>query len=203
MSGRTSSNILAVAYSNGFAADRLIADTAYRLRDEGVKVAGLVQINTEVSGRPKCDMAVEELYSRTVIKMSEDRGPAARGCRLDHSRLADAAGLLIDMLDRDLDLIIINKFGKVEAEGGGLRDLLGRAVLLGIPLIVGVPYRNLDQWRLFAGGMADECEVVAADLDRWLAIKGFVSIAASPAPIASDDVRPANSNLGRVLRQQL
>ena len=31
-----SHNILAVTYSDGFAADRLIADTAYRLRDDGV-----------------------------------------------------------------------------------------------------------------------------------------------------------------------
>lgn len=190
MSGRTSFNILAVAYSDGFAADRLIAETAYRLRDEGVKVAGLVQINTEVPGRPKCDMAVEELYSRTTFPLSEDRGPAARGCRLDHSRLADAAGFLIDMLDHDLDLVVINKFGKVEAEGGGLRDLLGRAVLLGIPLIVGVPYRNLDQWRIFAAGMADECEVSAMEIERWLAARGLTTPADERERPASNGLRP-------------
>lgn len=171
----TPANILAVTYSDGFAADRLIAETAFRLRDDGAKVAGLVQINTDVPGRTKCDMAVEELYSRTVIKMSEDRGPEARGCRLDHSRLAGAAGLLIDALDQELDLIILNKFGKIEAEGGGLRDVLGRAVLLDVPLIVGVPYRNLDQWRLFAGGLADECEASTAAVFRWLAAKGLTT----------------------------
>ncbi|MCW5689903.1 MAG: DUF2478 domain-containing protein [Pseudolabrys sp.] len=169
------SNILAVTYSDGFAADRLIAGIAYRLRDDGMTVAGLVQINTDVPGRTKCDMAVEELYTRTRFQLSEDRGPAARGCRLDHSRLTDAAGLLIDVLDRELDLIVINKFGKVEAEGGGLRDLIGRAVLLGIPLIVGVPYRNLDQWRHFAAGLSDECDVSHAAVTRWLAAKGFAT----------------------------
>jgi hypothetical protein len=169
----SATNILAVTYSDGFAADRLIAGIAYRLRDSGVTVAGLVQINTDVPGRTKCDMAVEELYTRTRFQLSEDRGPAARGCRLDHSRLSDAAGLLIDVLDRDIDLIVLNKFGKVEAEGGGLRDLIGRAVLLGIPLIVGVPYRNLDQWRNFAAGLSDECEVAAADVVRWLEARGI------------------------------
>lgn len=166
-----SSNLLAVTYSDGFAADRLIAANAYRLRDDGVKIAGLVQINTDVPGRTKCDMAVEELYTRTRFQLSEYRGPAARGCRLDHTRLTDAAGLLMDVFDRDLDLIVLNKFGKVEAEGGGLRDLIGRAMLLGIPLIVGVPYRNLDQWRHFAGGLSDECEVSQADVARWLMAK--------------------------------
>jgi nucleoside-triphosphatase THEP1 len=171
----STSNMLAVTYSDGFAADRLIAGIAYRLRDDGVKVAGLVQINTDVPGRTKCDMAVEELYTRRKFQLSEYRGPAARGCRLDHSRLSDAAGVLIDVLDQDLDLIVLNKFGKVEAEGGGLRDLIGRAVLLGVPLIVGVPYRNLDQWRHFAGGMADECEVSHAAVLRWLASKGLAT----------------------------
>ena len=184
------SNLLAVTYSDGFAADRVIAETAYRLRDDGVKVAGLVQINTEVPGRTKCDMAVEELYTRTTFKVSEDRGPAARGCRLDHSRLADAAGLLIDMLDQDIDLIVINKFGKVEAEGGGLRDLIGRAVLLGIPLIVGVPYRNLDQWRIFAAGMADECEVSATKIERWLTARGFASRTGAHERPINDELSP-------------
>ncbi|MCW5694242.1 MAG: DUF2478 domain-containing protein [Pseudolabrys sp.] len=168
-------NILAVTYSDGFAADRLIAGTAYRLRDGGVTVAGLVQINTDVPGRTKCDMAVEELYTRTKFQLSEDRGPAARGCRLDHSRLSDAAGLLIDVLDRELDLIVLNKFGKVEAEGGGLRDLIGHAALLDIPLIVGVPYRNLDQWRYFVDGLADECEVSEGAIEQWLAARGLAT----------------------------
>ncbi|MBI1203259.1 MAG: DUF2478 domain-containing protein [Rhodopseudomonas sp.] len=190
MTGATSSNILAITYSDSLAADRVIAETAYRLRDDGVNVAGLVQINSEVPGRTKCNMAVEELYSRTMFQLSEDRGPAARGCRLDHSRLADAAGLLIDILGQDLDLVILNKFGKVEAEGGGLRDLLGRAVLLGIPLIVGVPYRNLDQWRIFAAGLADECEVSVDALERWLAAKGLWASAEERQRLGSDGLRP-------------
>jgi hypothetical protein len=173
MAGKMSSSILAVVYSDGLLADRIIADVAYRLRDDGVVVAGLVQLNTFVRDRAKCDMAVEELYSRTVFNLSEDRGPAAKGCRLDHTRLAEAAGLFDEALGKDIDLVVLNKFGKVEAEGGGLRDALGRAFALGVPLIVGVPYRNLDQWRNFAGGMADECEVSQADILRWLAAKHF------------------------------
>ncbi|MBS0532824.1 MAG: DUF2478 domain-containing protein [Proteobacteria bacterium] len=169
------SNLLAVTYSDGFAADRLIAATAFRLREDGVKIAGLVQINTDVPGRTKCDMAVEELYTRTKFQLSEVRGPAARGCRLDHSRLTDAAGLLVAVLDQDLDLIVLNKFGKVEAEGGGLRDLIGHAALLDIPLIVGVPYRNLDQWRYFVNGLADECEVSAGAIEQWLAARGLAT----------------------------
>jgi len=182
-------NILAIVYSDGFAADRLLADIAYRLRDDGVAVAGLVQINTEVPGRTKCDMAVEELHSRKLIKMSEDRGPAARGCRLDHTRLIEAGVLLNAALAEELALIVINKFGKVEAEGGGLRDVMAHAVALDIPMMVGVPYRNLDQWRLFTGGMADECPIDAANVVRWLAARGIAGAAEARARWTGGELR--------------
>ncbi|WP_245416808.1 DUF2478 domain-containing protein [Undibacter mobilis] len=185
-----SSNILAVLYSDGLAADRLLADIAYRLRDDGLSVAGLVQLNTFVRDRTKCDMAVEELYSRTVFQLSEDRGPAAKGCRLDHTRLIEAAGLFDEALKEEIDLVVLNKFGKIEAEGGGLRDALARAVALEVPLIVGVPYRNLDQWRHFAGGLADECDVSAPNILRWLAARGFATDLRNNEHAASDNLRP-------------
>ncbi|WP_184256979.1 DUF2478 domain-containing protein [Rhodopseudomonas rhenobacensis] len=46
-------------------------------------------------------------------------------------------------------------------------------VQLGIPIIVGVPYRNLDQWRLFAGGLAEECETTSPRLSQWLLQHGL------------------------------
>jgi len=190
MASDLSSSILAVVYSDGLAADRMIADVAYRLRDDGIAVAGLVQTNTAVSGRAKCDMAVEELHSRTVIPLSEYRGPSASGCRLDYTRLADAAGLLDEALKETPDLVVLNKFGKIEAEGGGLRDVLGRIVLLEIPLIVGVPYRNLDQWRKFADGLADECQLSTPDILRWVAARGFAVTRTDGSPSAGDNLRP-------------
>ena len=50
-------------------------------------------------------------------------------------------------------LLIVNKFGKIEADGGGLREAIAEAVDLGIPVLVGVPARNLDRWRAFAGAV--------------------------------------------------
>ncbi len=141
------SNILAVVYSDGLAADKFLAEWGYALRSSGLSVAGLVQLNTFERSPGKCDMDVEELFSGTVLQLSEDRGQQARGCRLDHSILAEAAALLDKALDEKPDVLVLNKFGKVEAEGGGLRDVLAKAVELDVPIVVGVPFRNIDQWR--------------------------------------------------------
>ena len=168
MSALPLSNILAVVYTDGLAADKFIAAWGYALRGAGLSVAGLVQLNTFERNPGKCDMAVEELFSGTVLQLSEDRGKESRGCRLDRSILTEAAGLLLAALDERPDILVLNKFGKVEAEGEGLRDALAKAVELEVPIVVGVPFPNLDQWRIFAGDMAEECSVESAPLRRWL-----------------------------------
>jgi hypothetical protein len=169
-----SSNILAVVYTDGLAADKFLAGWGYALRAAGLSVAGLVQLNTFERDPGKCDMAVEELFSGTVLQLSEDRGKEASGCRLDRSILTQAAGLLLTALEEKPDILVLNKFGKVEAEGEGLRDALAKAVELGVPILVGVPFRNLDQWHLFAGDMAEECAVDSPQLQSWLQARGLL-----------------------------
>jgi hypothetical protein len=113
-------------------------------------------------------MAVEELFSGTVLQLSEDRGKESSGCRLDRGILTEAAGLLLSALEDKPDILVLNKFGKVEAEGEGLRDVLAKAVELNVPIMVGVPFRNIDQWRVFAGELAEDCAVDPSCVRRWL-----------------------------------
>ena len=180
--------ILALVYADGLEADRFIADLGYRLRDAGVAVAGIVQHNTFVRDRAKCNMEVEELASGTVLQLSEDRGMAARGCRLDRGALSEAAALLAASLGSGPEILILNKFGKIEAEGRGLRDALAEAVALGIPIVVGVPYRNLDQWRAFADSLAEECEAGSERVLRWLAERGLPLPGRSTPRSAAPDI---------------
>jgi hypothetical protein len=167
-------NILAVVYTDGLAADKFLAGWGYALRDAGLSVAGLVQLNTFERDPGKCDMAVEELFSGAVLELSENRGPGSSGCRLDRGILAEAAGLLLAALEERPDIVVLNKFGKVEAEGEGLRDALAKAVELEVPILVGVPFRNLDQWRLFAGDLAEECPVGSPRIGEWLAARDLL-----------------------------
>ena len=51
--------------------------------------------------------------------------------------------MIRQQLSKPIHLVLINKFGKLEAEGGGLRDVIAEAYLLGIPTLIGIPLRNL------------------------------------------------------------
>ena len=165
--------ILAIVYSDGLAADRLISDLGYKIRDAGIAVAGIVQHNKFIRDRTKCDMEIEELSSGIVLQLSEDRGKEARGCRLDRGVLSEAAALLSTSLENKPELVILNKFGKLEAEGRGLRDTLAEVVQLGVPIVIGVPYRNIERWRAFTEGLAEECSVGSSRLHDWLLLQGF------------------------------
>ena len=103
-------------------------------------------------------MVLPDLASGQTVKISEDRGTLARGCRLDLDALARTCALVLSSLPH-CDLVLLNKFGKMEAEGGGFRCIMSDALGLETPVIIGVPGRNLAAWRAFAGDFAIEREI--------------------------------------------
>jgi hypothetical protein len=164
--------LLALVYEDSIAADRVLSSLGYALREQGVAVRGLVQRNKPVADRVKCDMDLEELGSGKVFHISKDRGALASGCRLDVEMLLIAGEVLEDALEHGCDVLIVNKFGRAEAEGGGFRDLLARSVSHEITTIVGVPRRNADSWLHFAGGLSDLCDVEDTDyLAAWVQVR--------------------------------
>lgn len=148
-----------LAYVNGAgrgAADRLLAEVAQVLLTRGWPVAAAVQINVDhPDGRP-CDMELHVLSAGAVVRISQHLGKMARGCRLDSAGLEQAVGLLEASLATQPRLMIINKFGKQEAEGRGFRPLIGRALAAGVPVLTAVNAANLTAFEAFADGMAEQ-----------------------------------------------
>lgn len=166
MSGNSENHpIIAVTYEYTDQVDLLLARIASRMIDAGARLAGFVQRDEPRENRAKCDMILEELSSGESFKISEDRGEHARACRLNVDWLLTAANTVLKALDEHPDVLIINKFGKAEAEGGGLRHLIVRAVELGVPVLVAVPCRNLDNWRSFTDGISIEVTYSEAEED--------------------------------------
>ncbi len=123
-------------------------------------------------------MILEDLATGHRTALFEDRGAGARGCRLDEAALAEATARVEGSLEQAPQLLVLNKFGKVECEGGGLRDLIASAIDRGIPVIIGVPERNLDAWRNFAGEFAIELPDDAGQIAEWLEATAAVTPAA-------------------------
>ena len=148
--------ITALVYTDSAAADAALRAIAVDLMEQGCRLAGLVQINTPRPGRSRCDMVLENLATGEPLAISQDRGPEARGCALDLGQLLGGMEKVRASLAEQPDAVILNKFGKAEAEGGGFRPLIAEAIEAGLPLLIGVPWRNIESWRHFAGPLAHE-----------------------------------------------
>ena len=132
------------------AIDRLMLETARRLRARGVKLGGLVQHNVEKQGADCSRMLLEDLASGHQVPISLERGGGS-GCRLDAAGLAEAAALGARGIAGGADFVIISKFGAQEAAGKGLREEIAQAVLRAAPLLTSVSIRLLPAFVNFIG----------------------------------------------------
>ncbi|UWQ30971.1 DUF2478 domain-containing protein [Leisingera sp. M523] len=146
------------------ATDRLLSELAEKLQAKGIRLAGIAQTNVECYDKELCDMDVRVLPGGETIRISQSLGAGARGCRLNPEALEQAVGLVSATLQSDPapQLMIVNKFGKHEADGRGMRSVIGEALALGIPVISGVNKMNVEPFQAFADGMAVEA---GPDLD--------------------------------------
>ncbi|MDP2800669.1 MAG: DUF2478 domain-containing protein [Phreatobacter sp.] len=159
--------IAAVPYGPDDDCDALLATFAHEREAAGVKVAGLIQINAG-AGCAELDMELEALGTGRRISICQDLGPGSvNACRLDPAGLAEAAAALRQALDRPADLVVVNKFGRMEADGGGLIAEIGAAVAAEMPLVIGVPMRFQPAWDAFAGGMDVKLPCTRAALEGW------------------------------------
>ncbi|UWQ76986.1 DUF2478 domain-containing protein [Leisingera sp. M658] len=150
------------------ATDRLLSELAEKLQAKGIRLAGIAQTNVECYDKELCDMDVRVLPGGETIRISQSLGAGARGCRLNPEALEQAVGLVSATLQSDPapQLMIVNKFGKHEADGRGMRSVIGEALALGIPVISGVNKMNVEPFQAFADGMAVEA---GPDLDALVA----------------------------------
>lgn len=185
--------IAALVYADGVYPDHAIARAIEPLRERGIALAGAIQRDpADRPGRHPCDLLLENLATGEVTPIAEHRGKEARGCRLDVGILTGIAEAVARSLREDEPrLLIVNKFGKIEADGGGLREVIADALHLGIPVLVGVPMRNLDSWRAFAGSLSVELPADAAAISGWLETQGLPLRLNSREAVLSDASRVA------------
>lgn len=169
--------LTALIYEPGDSVAEIMNRVAAGAQNDGMVVRGLLEEWVGAAEKHRCDMMLRLVGSEHVIKISQDRGVHAKGCRLDLGELTHAAELLVrDLSCAPCDLLIINKFGKSECEGTGLRHLLVHAMDLSVPVIIAVPRGNLRSWREFVGDMAVEIDVSELEArDAWPLLCGKAS----------------------------
>jgi Protein of unknown function (DUF2478) len=114
-----------------------------------VGLAGLVAENHGLADRHCQAGYLRNLTTGARFSIFHDLGPGAAMCHLDGTgAVAAAAGVQRDIA-AGCDLVLLNKFGKLEAAGDGLAGAFRAAITAGLPLLTSVSPAHDEAWRRF------------------------------------------------------
>lgn len=131
-----------------------LTEAAEILTSSGVTLQGTVTVPDPCLD-PTCDMLVRVLPDGPTMRINQNLGSQSKGCRLDTGALEEVV-MAVSTHGLGARLMIVNKFGKLEAMGRGFVPLIAEALGAGTPVIVGVNAINLPDLLSFAGDLAQE-----------------------------------------------
>jgi hypothetical protein len=139
---------------------------ALELTEAGARVAGVTQMRgADAAGRSR--IFLRDVASEAEFVISQDLGPGSVACNLDTGELAMACAAVERAARDGVDLIVVSKFSKQEAERGGLCDAFRAAMTSRIPVIAAVSPHFREEWRLFAGPLAEDVAPTREALLEW------------------------------------
>jgi nucleoside-triphosphatase THEP1 len=156
----------AVVLPRGNTGHELLANFATALRQEGVKLGGLLQRGSKSGGDKPEDVMLMALDDGQVFPIMQ-RLSRAGACTADPHGIAAASAALRRAVALRLAPVLVNKFGPLEAESEGLADEMLAVMAEGLPLLTTVAETRLDAWLRFCGG---QCDLLGNDLPslrRW------------------------------------
>ena len=131
MNDKTRSSALlataAVSTRCGAEADNIVDDVVLSLQQRGVRVVGLRQRLSD-NGSSRCGVELESISTGKLHRMTQSLGSGSISCNIDAEAIEQLALLLRNELNDDVDLVVINRFGKRESEGAGFCSVIERAI---------------------------------------------------------------------------
>lgn len=133
------------------ALEPLLARAVAEWRAAGINVAGVLAEPHGLPGRACGAGLLRDIASGAPQRIYLETAPATTSCHLDATGVEAACRRLTGQIAIS-DLVVLSKFGKLEAAGGGLAPTFRAALAAGKPLLTTVSEKHLDAWRAFAPG---------------------------------------------------
>jgi nucleoside-triphosphatase THEP1 len=162
--------IATVVGADGAATQALLAAAAAGWRAAGVKVVG---VTAETHGLPDriCSAGfLRDIASGKSYPIYLETAPRDTSCHLDAAGV-DAACAAIRTLIQASDLVVLSKFGKLEAMRRGLAPAFEAATAAGKPILTTVSEKHREAWRAFAPSAVDLAADDAAIQGWWRGLR--------------------------------
>lgn len=155
------SEVAAVVYGPTDDPDHLLWRFAHDQRAFGYDVVGVLQHRRQSCRGPHRTVSLR-FYGDPLSGNSEFVGNPS--C---DASVSAVESLLLREIERQPDLVIVNRFGTLEQQGRGFLGALAAAARLSVPVLIAVPERVFSQWIAVTCGMAVRLSCRPESVEAW------------------------------------
>jgi hypothetical protein len=148
-----------------------------------VRLAGVIEDPIVDADGPCSAGDLKSLSDGRRFSIMQDLGPSAEACRLDAGGVVSACDAVQAGIDAGCDLVVLSKFGKIEADRSGLAAAFASAMAEGLPILTSVAPRFMDAWDRFAAPLYVILPPDLAAIEAWWGgVRGVTSAARARPP---------------------
>jgi len=153
--------------SDGAMIQALLAEMVADWRAAGVRIAGVIAESHGLPDRVCGAGILRDIATGKPRSIYIDVPLNRSSCHLDATGVADACAAVVSQIPT-CDLVVLNKFGKLEAMGEGLLPAFSVAIAAGKPVLTTVSGKHVNAWHK----LVPNTVILAADkatLQKWWA----------------------------------
>jgi hypothetical protein len=163
--GITKARIAAVEGARSATVQALFEQAVGRWRAAGVQVVGLIEETHGLRDRTCNAGVLRDIVSGKSHSIYLEIPPSDTSCHIDAAGADIACATVLKQIEL-CDLVVLSKFGKLEAASGGLIGAFQAAIAAGKPILTSISDKHLDAWRAFAP-TAQTLPANSAALQDW------------------------------------
>lgn len=140
------------------------------LLDRWRPAARIVGVIEEGHGLPdrKCAAGyLRSIGSGVLYPIFQDLGPGAEACHLSGAGALTATASVESDIAAGCDLVLLSKFGKLEAAREGLIDAFSAAIAADVPVLTSVSPDFEPAWEQFAAPLAIKLAADPEEINAW------------------------------------
>lgn len=127
----------------------LLAASVAEWKAAGLRIAAIIAEAHNLPDRTCSAGFLRDVASGQAYSMFLEAPPSGTSCHLDATGVDDACAAILGQI-LDSDVVVLSKFGKLEAAGGGLAPAFTAAFAAGKPVLTTVSDLHRDAWHRLA-----------------------------------------------------
>ncbi|CAH1696169.1 conserved hypothetical protein [Hyphomicrobiales bacterium] len=144
----------------------LLRELAERWQSD-IRIAGVVEEPHGLADR-KCNAGyLRSIASGTLYPIFQDLGRGAEACHLEGAGAISATEAIEQDIAAGCDLVMLSKFGKLEASREGLSGAFAAAIDAGLPVLTSVSPAFEQAWEKFAAPLFHVLPADPNEIDAW------------------------------------